>query len=103
MSKIREQIETWLKPNGYELGRFGVADHDCGLPATDRVMVRPDYSPVDGGHTLAVTATEILQCVCPYPSNYNDWRVMRRYSYANPAELKRVLDQLVSKPQGCWS
>ena len=100
MAEILKEIREWLTAEGFELGCHGTCGHGCGLPPS--VLVKPGYTPVDGAHTLAVTATEVLPATCRYPSNYNDWQIRRRVSYGSLNELKRVVSELSIAPRGCW-
>ena len=99
---IRERIETWCRENGYVLGNHGSCRHGCGLPHIECAWVRPEWSPVDGDHVLLVGAESVIQAVCPYPWGQHDWQVRATYSYQNTDELKRILERLVRRPQGCW-
>jgi len=99
---LRERIEAWCRRNGYRPGHYGDCQHDCGLPRLECAWVQPEWSPIDGDHVILVGAETVIQAVCPYPWGHNDWRVRATCSYANTDELKRLLDRLVKRPQGCW-
>jgi len=100
---VHNSIKEWLKKNGYEEGEYGGCDHGCGMPQIDAVRVKPDWSPVDGDHTILVATDAVLQMTCAIPYNYNDWTIQARHPYSNTDELKEILDRLVSQSSGCWS
>ena len=100
---VQNSIREWLKKNGYEEGQYCICAHTCGLPQVQAVWVKPDWSPLDGDHTLLVTADAVLQVVCWQPYNYRDWVIHTSHPYSNTDELKEILDKLVKQPVGCWA
>lgn len=100
MAGTLTSIGDWLDEQGFEKGCYGICRHSDGLPSG--IRVKPDHSPIDGAYVLQVTATEVLQATCRYPSLHNDWRIIKRIPYKSKNELKQTLNTLVASPKGCW-
>jgi hypothetical protein len=39
---------------------------------------------------------------CQHGLSLDNWYSRATYAYSTPKELKRILDRLVTPPQGCW-
>jgi hypothetical protein len=83
-------------------GIYGTCMHSCGLPQQELVMVRPDWSPIDGAHAVIVTAEAVATYGCPYPSGHCDWRLIGYAKYGTPDEMLSRVRERVEQPKGCW-
>jgi len=90
----------FIESKGFERGVYGGAKHSCGLP--HGIKIKPDYSPIDGSHTLIVSGTMVKSCVCPSPWGHNDWRVYSSRSYNSPEELAKIIEEMSNPEKGCW-
>jgi hypothetical protein len=101
LDKIKQALEA--AGLGDRIGKVhGVCNHSCGLPQQERVMVRPDWSPIDGAHVVVVTAERVSSYGCHYPSNFNDWSSRGGTQYGTPDEMVSLVQQRVEQPKGCW-
>ena len=99
-----DKMKAFLMKSGYPLdGKFGSCRHTCGFPQAAFVMVRPEWSPIDGARVILVTFDTVYDCVCPYPSDHHNWKARGTYSYRIPEELTKILDRLVYQEEGCWA
>lgn len=88
---------------GFRGGWYGSVGHSCGLPGGSRVLVTPEYSPIDGGAVVIVTPETVSMWVCPYPSNRSDWRWRESFGdYRSSEELKTLLLRATKQPKGMW-
>jgi hypothetical protein len=88
---------------GDRIGKVhGTCMHSCGLPQRELVMVRPDWSPIDGAHVVVVTAEEVATYGCPYPSGHCDWSLCSQATYTTPDAMVSLVQQRVEPPKGCW-
>jgi hypothetical protein len=102
---IKDKIEAALQNAGLSdrIGQFyGTCGHHCGLPQQEMVFVRPDWSPIDGAHTIVVTAEVVSTYGCRYPSNHCNWNLHCSMSYSTPDEMVSLVSQAVGQPKGCW-
>lgn len=101
--EVSARIHAFLKENGFAEGVTSTCQHACGMVGARVACVLPEWSPVDGSHTLVVTPTEVVSMTCLIPYNYNDWRVRARWNYSSPEQLKEILGRETKKPMGCWA
>ena len=101
MSNPIEKVKQFLTENGFKEGRYGLAQHNCGI-APESILVKPDWSPVDGDHTLAVTTDRVISMTVLIPYNNHDWQIRASWPYTSPEQLKEILDREVKTPAGCW-
>lgn len=96
---VKDRIKQFITDQGYELGKYGYVTHNCGI-ASGCLLVKPHYSPIDGGHTVAVYPDRVTSYVCHYPSNYNDWHSQGTYPYKTTEELAELLRKFCERPTG---
>ena len=107
-TEIREKIKKIVKNEmGFQLGIYGECQHTIGLPNETYVMVRPNYSPIDGACVVLVTPTKCKKYTCKYPSAYNEWNLYEADlyegdNYRDLHELKEALNILVNEDPGFW-
>jgi hypothetical protein len=94
------KLEEFIELKGYKLGTYGSVRHGCGLP--HGIQIKPNYSPIDGDHTLVVTGEKVMSCVCSYPWMHNNWRIRSSNSYSSPEELEKIIKEMANPPKGCW-
>ena len=101
-SELSSKISKFIEANGFELGSYGTggAIHGEGRPRG--VTVCPEYSPIDGGHTVVVTEDTVYNCLIRYPTNYTNWYVSKSRKYETQDELLSILKEATKQPQGCW-
>jgi hypothetical protein len=93
-------LAEFIEEKGYEHGVYGSTKHGVGLPTG--IKVKPNYSPIDGSHTLVVTGEQVISCVCAYPWGANDWRIRQSKAYDNPEGCAKAIEELANPPKGCW-
>jgi hypothetical protein len=101
--EITARITKYVEESGFKTGEIGHCRHSCGMPGTRVLSVLPEWSPIDGAHTLVVTPTEVISMTCSYPSAYSKWETRRKWTYRSPEELKEILARETKKPAGCWA
>jgi len=102
---VNDKIKTALSEAGFadRLGKnYYSCPHQCGLPKSSAIMVKPDSSPIDGAHAVIVTATHVSSYVCAIPYNHNNWMLRYSKEYKNQTEMIAAVDQLTRDSQGCW-
>jgi hypothetical protein len=105
--KVKDRIVAALQAAGLgeRVGKFysGTVSHSIGLPTNQTfVLVKPDWSPVDGNHVIAVTTTEVASYGVRIPYNYNNWCRLRGKQYKTPEEMAKAVEEMVAEPKGCW-
>jgi hypothetical protein len=101
--EVNAKIKKFVEESGFKEGVVRTCTHRSGMPGTRVMCVLPEWSPVDGSHTLVVTATEVISMTCLIPWGYNKWETRAQWPYTSPKELKEILDREVKKPAGCWA
>ena len=102
-AELSKKIEEFIVSNGFETGVYGKycgCQHSCGLPTG--IKVRPDWSPIDGSHTVVVTEDKVHTCHCNTPYYHRDWHTVGTESYETQAELLEILERRTKPPQNCW-
>ena len=103
-SDIQKRMQGTVYGFGFRGGWYGTSNHSCGLPGGARVLVRPEYSPVDGAAVVVVTPETVSMWVCAYPSNYSNWRQWEDFGeYRSEMGLKLLLENATKQPQGMWA
>lgn len=105
--KTKSKIVKALKAAGLgeRVGKFyrGSVSHSCGLPTNQTfVLVKPDWSPVDGDHVIAVTTTEVASYGVRIPYNHNNWCRLRGTQYKTPEQMVEAVQEMTAEPKGCW-
>ena len=99
---IEEKIKTFIEGKGFKLGVFSCCRHTCGINKEAGVLVRPDYTYNDGGRTIKVTPTRVIDYTVSCPYNYNDWRERKSKTYKTQEEMIEILEDWCKEKSGCW-
>lgn len=103
--EVLHDIAAWARENGYTVGTYtrGPGQHRAGLPPC--VMLKPEWTPVDGDHAVCVTPRSVLRAVLHTPFNFSTWKTVGHQDYATLAELKAILETpgFIHIDPGCWS
>jgi hypothetical protein len=102
--EIRKQMKEFLEENGFKFGAYDILYkvHSIGLPKRTYVMVKPEYSTVDGTSTIVVTAYYIAKYNLKIPYEHNEWKIEEAINYDSKAKLIELLDEWTKEPKGVW-
>ena len=108
-NEVTQKIKDFLISKGYELGSCDekgnktlACSHTCGIPSNG-VLVKPNYSPIDGSHTLLVTPTSINRYVIKTPYFHHEWQIQSSRTYGTAKDLEKHLNRMLNAPVGCWA
>jgi hypothetical protein len=106
MDKIMfKKIGNFLHEEGFKFGMFDMTQivHRIGLPNKTYVMVKPEYSLVDGSMVVLVSADRITRYTLIKPYMHHEWRHNKTMPYSNKSELVRDLTKMIREPKGPWA
>ena len=104
-----QKIRTFLYKNGFKQGVYGGGFSNY-TPKRIRLigyyaLAKPEYSPIQGAYTLAVSHTSVAGYTCEEPCTKQYWYKLWEKPYSTQEELLKILQEEIFPPlpnRGCW-
>jgi hypothetical protein len=99
------KIKKFLAEREFKFGMFDMTQtvHKIGLPNKTYILVKPEYSLVDGSMTILVSADCMARYTLLKPYMHHEWRLNKTIPYSNKSELVRDLSKMAKEPKGPWA
>ena len=87
--------------NNVEFGYFGEGEPlSQGLPSSEYILIKPDYSPTGDPHTIVITPSmSMLQYL--YDTIDDTWKIIEHYLCKNMKDLVTKVNEISHAPAWC--